>query len=95
LFISGKEVKIHSPIEAKRHGIALLTEDRRSTGIFPVLSVEDNALISGIDNYTKFNFVVDGKRGKSDVKKHIDMLQVKTPSLKTLIQFLSGGINKK
>ncbi|WP_026486471.1 sugar ABC transporter ATP-binding protein [Caldanaerobius polysaccharolyticus] len=95
LFISGKEVKIHSPIEAKRHGIALLTEDRRSTGIFPVLSVEDNALISGIDNYTKFNFVVDGKRGKSDVKKHIDMLQVKTPSLKTLIQFLSGGNQQK
>ncbi|SHF40814.1 methyl-galactoside transport system ATP-binding protein [Caldanaerobius fijiensis DSM 17918] len=95
IFISGKEVKIRNPIDAKRHGIALLTEDRRNTGIFPVLSVEDNALISSIDNYIDYKFVLNQRRAINDIRSFIDRLQVKTPSLKTAIQFLSGGNQQK
>mgnify|MGYP002235683872 FL=1 len=42
IFIHGKEVKIRSPRDAKKHHIALLTEERRATGIFPMLNIVDN-----------------------------------------------------
>src|SRR5690606_42165475 len=42
IYKDGKELKIKSPRDAIKHHIALLTEERRVTGIFPVLSVKDN-----------------------------------------------------
>ena len=51
IFINGKEVKIKSPIDAKKYKIALLTEERRATGIFPVLSVLENTVIANVDKY--------------------------------------------
>jgi methyl-galactoside transport system ATP-binding protein len=93
--INGKEVTIQNPIQAKAHKIALLTEERRTTGIFPVLSVLDNTLIANIRSYVGKLFLLNKKRGASDVGKIIDTLRVKTPSAATLIQNLSGGNQHK
>lgn len=95
VILNGKEVKIKSPIEAKKYGIALLTEERRATGIFQVLSVEDNTLIASLDNYVKYKFVLDQKKGFKDVDESIKVLRTKTPSAKTQIQNLSGGNQQK
>lgn len=95
IFIKGKEVKISSPEVAKQYGMALLTEDRRSTGIFPMLSVEDNTVIAAINRYMRNKFMVDKEKSKRDVKEVIRKLDTKTPSLKTQIQFLSGGNQQK
>lgn len=95
VILNGKEVKIKSPIEAKKHGIALLTEERRATGIFQVLSVEDNTLVASLDNYVKYKFVLDQKKGFKDVDESIKVLRTKTPSAKTQIQNLSGGNQQK
>lgn len=95
IYIQGKEVDIKSPVDAKKYGMALVTEDRRSTGIFPMLSVEENTLIAAINRYMKHKFVVDQDEGKKDVGKVIDKLSIKTPSTKTQIQFLSGGNQQK
>lgn len=95
VILNGKEVKIKNPIEAKKHGIALLTEERRATGIFQVLSVEDNTLVASLDNYVKYKFVLDQKKGFKDVDESIKVLRTKTPSAKTQIQNLSGGNQQK
>jgi methyl-galactoside transport system ATP-binding protein len=93
--INGREVSIHNPIQAKSHKIALLTEERRTTGIFPVLSVLDNTLIANIGSYVGRLFLLNRKRGISDVQKAVETLRVKTPSAATLIQNLSGGNQQK
>lgn len=93
--LNGREVKVHHPIDAIRYKIALLTEERRVTGIFPVLNISDNTLIANWKNYTKPTGLLDLKRGEVDVKKSIDQLRVKTPSSRTLIQNLSGGNQQK
>jgi methyl-galactoside transport system ATP-binding protein len=93
--INGKEVSIQSPIQAKSHKIALLTEERRTTGIFPILSVLDNVIIANIRSYVGKALLLDKKRGVQDAEKSIDMLSVKTPSAATLIQNLSGGNQQK
>jgi methyl-galactoside transport system ATP-binding protein len=95
VWINGELVAIQNPIQAKAHRIALLTEERRTTGIFPVLSVLDNTLIANIGSYVGKLRLLNQKRGASDVKKIVDTLRVKTPSVATLIQNLSGGNQQK
>jgi methyl-galactoside transport system ATP-binding protein len=92
--LNGKPVKIKSPEEAKRYKMALLTEDRRLSGIFSVLSVLENVVIANLARYVRL-FLLDDKRCKADGEKSIQLLKIKTPSLKTLVKDLSGGNQQK
>ena len=62
VYLHGREVKIDSPVTAKKLGLALLTEERRATGIFPVLDVLENTTIANIHDYVKPNKLLDEKR---------------------------------
>jgi methyl-galactoside transport system ATP-binding protein len=93
--IAGRPVRIKSPIDAKKHKIALLTEERRVTGIFPVLSVHENTLIANLSRYVTPYMLLDERRGSLDVERSIEMLRVKTPTAKTLMKNLSGGNQQK
>ncbi len=93
--IDGKKVNINSPQDAKKHGLALLTEERRVTGIFPVLSVHENGAIANLDRYQKPYFLLDGKKKKTEVDKMIEKLRTKTPTTKVQIMNLSGGNQQK
>ena len=92
--INGKPQKIGNPIKAKRLKLALLTEERRATGIIPMLSVKDNMLIANLQKYIRFGLLSE-KKGSVDTKRSIDMLRVKTPSEKSAIRDLSGGNQQK
>ncbi|MCL2684013.1 MAG: sugar ABC transporter ATP-binding protein, partial [Synergistaceae bacterium] len=91
----GKQIKIKRPKDAIKHKIALLTEDRRHTGIFGVLSVIDNVAIASLRNYLKFLISLDFKKIDALVRENISKLSIKTPSGKTLVQNLSGGNQQK
>jgi methyl-galactoside transport system ATP-binding protein len=95
MFIKGKEVKIKSPIVAKKNKIALLTEERRATGIFPVLSILENTVIANQSKYITSYGILNDKLRKNDTDKSIEKLKVKTTSYKTKIQDLSGGNQQK
>ncbi len=90
----GKEINIKSVRDAKSNGIALLTEERRATGVFPILSVLDNTVIASQRKYSKAGVLNGGKRIVA-AKKSNEQLNVKTPSLETLMQNLSGGNQQK
>lgn len=92
--IKGEKVEIHTPIDAIANKIALLTEDRRRTGIFPMLSVYYNIVCSNMKRYTKKTFL-DYKMMKKDVDEYIDSVNIKTSSPQALIQNLSGGNQQK
>ncbi len=93
--IRGKEARIQNSIQAKTQRLALLTEDRRTTGIFPVLSVYDNTLIANISRYIGKFGLLRMRQGTGDVQKSIDLLRVKTPNQTTRIESLSGGNQQK
>ena len=95
VIFNGKELHINSPKDAIDNGIALITEDRRGTGIFGVLSVSDNVAIASISDYLHYLFLLNHKDIKKVVDKSIDELQIKTPSNDTLIKSLSGGNQQK
>lgn len=91
----GEEIEINRPADAIENGIALLTEDRRSTGIFGVLSVSDNVAIASIDQYVQSTKLLNQKAIDKVVDDSIDRLDIRTPSNKTRISALSGGNQQK
>ncbi|MBE5811513.1 MAG: sugar ABC transporter ATP-binding protein [Clostridiales bacterium] len=95
IFYKGKEMKINRPKDAIDQGIALLTEDRRGSGIMGVLSVADNISISSLNNYLDMGFLINGKKVENLVQENVKKMNIKTPSSKTQIKSLSGGNQQK
>jgi len=92
--IKGQRVEIKSPRDAIKHGMALLTEDRKLTGIMGVLSVRDNMMIASLRNYSKAGFL--NKRIINETcAREKTRLELKTPSMDQLIRLLSGGNQQK
>lgn len=92
---NGKELKISRPKDAIDQGIAMLTEDRRGSGIMGVLSVADNISISSLQKYLDFGFCINDKKVEQLVQDNVQKMAIKTPSSKTLIKSLSGGNQQK
>jgi methyl-galactoside transport system ATP-binding protein len=97
--INGKKVKIKGPLTAIKNGLALLTEDRRGSGIIPGLSLIENTVVANQAAYTKKytvgGFFISAKKKKADAEKYIDVFSIKTPSVRQEIQYLSGGNQQK
>ncbi|WP_073507920.1 galactose/methyl galactoside ABC transporter ATP-binding protein MglA [Streptobacillus notomytis] len=92
--IHDKVIKITSSKEARENGLALITEERRATGIFSMLDIRFNSIISNVKNYTKFGLINNNKVEK-DTSWVIDSMKVKTPSQFQSIGNLSGGNQQK
>ena len=95
VLLNGKEVLNHSAHEAIQNGFALVTEERRSTGIYSQLDISFNSLIANMDKYQDKLGLLSDKKMKSDTQWVIDSMRVKTPSQKTSIGSLSGGNQQK
>jgi len=92
--INGKEVSIKQPADAIRNGMALLTEDRKLTGLYLNASVRENMFIANKNRYMLGPFVNFGRIGK-DCEKMRGLMRIKTPSLMEIIRNLSGGNQQK
>ncbi len=93
--IDGRPVKIDNPKTAMAHKLALLTEDRKETGLFLMLSVLENMELAALtDRYVQGGFVAQSAlNGICDTMKNT--LRVKTPHLQERIENLSGGNQQK
>ena len=91
----GKELTINQPQDAIKNGIAMLTEDRRATGILGVLSIADNVSIASLNKYLIGGVMLDDNKIEKLVQDNVAKLSIKTPSSKTQIQSLSGGNQQK
>ena len=95
IIINGKKVNIRNPKEATENRLALITEERRTTGIFSMLDIKFNSIISNIKSYKGFVGLLDDGKIEKDTQWVIDSMRVKTPSQKTQIGSLSGGNQQK
>jgi inositol transport system ATP-binding protein len=94
IMVRGKTVRISSPNDAIKHGMALLTEDRKLTGIMGVLPVRDNIMIASLGAYAKGGFL--RKRVIDETcRREKTRLEIKTPSMDQVIKLLSGGNQQK
>lgn len=92
--LNGKPVKNRNAREAIKNGFALLTEERRATGIFGILNIRENTTISSLNKCRTGPFVSKQKQ-KKNTEWCIDAMRVKTPDQETKIRSLSGGNQQK
>ena len=90
----GKPIQNKTPKDAIANGFAMLTEERRATGIFGGMSILFNSVIANIKNYRK-GILLSNATMKTDTQWVIESMRVKTPSQKTHIRSLSGGNQQK
>ena len=95
IVLNGKTVKNKNPEDAIKNGFALVTEERRSTGIFSMLDIAFNSVISNLDRYKNKFRLLKNKDMEKDTKWIVDSMRVKTPSYTTKIGSLSGGNQQK
>ena len=81
--------------ESIKNGFALLTEERRATGIFGCLNIRENTVISSLKRHKRFGLYLSEKTQRQDTQYYIDAMRTKTPSQETKIRSLSGGNQQK
>ncbi|MBX3061902.1 MAG: sugar ABC transporter ATP-binding protein [Anaerolineae bacterium] len=93
-YVDGREIRISSPRDAIRHGIALLTEDRKQQGLLLQMSVRENISLSVLGRLTRGLFT--NRQVESDLAgKYIRELSIRTPSQLQQVINLSGGNQQK
>ena len=83
------------PKESIKNGFALLTEERRATGIFGIRDIRENTVISSLKDYLMGGICLSDKQMKEKTEWAIQAMHIKTPSQKTQIRSLSGGNQQK
>lgn len=91
---NGKGIEIRNVSDSIKNDIIMLSEDRRRYGIIPVRSVMENASISSLEKVIYGGFAHE-KEERQIVGEYFKKMNVKTPTLETTIQSLSGGNQQK
>ncbi len=94
ILISGNQVHIHTPRDAIRNGICLLTEDRKAQGLILKHSVRENFGLPNLDLFCRGPFV-DQKREKRELNSYVASLKIKLTSTERQVGNLSGGNQQK
>jgi methyl-galactoside transport system ATP-binding protein len=95
ILLNGKSVANKDAHEAINNGFALVTEERRATGIYSNLDITFNSLVVNVAQYKTKSGLLSNKKMKSDTQWVIDSMSVKTPTHQTNIGSLSGGNQQK
>ena len=93
--LDGQPCFNRNPGESIKNGFALLTEERRATGIFGCLSIRENTVISSLKRHLRFGLYLNEKSQREDTQYYIDAMHTKTPTQETKIRSLSGGNQQK
>ena len=94
IYIDGKRVMNRNARESVVNKFAMLTEERRATGIFAIRDIQANTTISSLKKYKRWPFLSD-KKMREATEWGINSMRTKTPSQKTQIRALSGGNQQK
>jgi inositol transport system ATP-binding protein len=94
IWIHGKQARIRAPSDAIAHGLGMLTEDRKQTGIMGVLSVRDNMTVASLRRFSPGG-ILNKRKMDQACRAQREALAIKTPSLAQLISLLSGGNQQK
>lgn len=94
MWLNGEKVDIRSPKDAIRHGMGYVTEERKQTGFIWVHSIRENLTLACLKKISP-RWFVRKKQEKEMAQKMFDRLDVKAPSLETMMVNLSGGNQQK
>ena len=90
IFVNGREVFIRTPMDAIRHGIALVADDRKTKGLVLNASLRDNIALAG----SRDLFIRAAHETREAARLAAD-LRIKSAGLGQAVQYLSGGNQQK
>lgn len=94
VYVKGKKVKVHGPSDIIKEGVALITEDRRVTGLNLTGTVNDNIAMVAIKKLLRNGLYSKSKARKASAE-YIEKLKIRTPSGDQIVGNLSGGNQQK
>lgn len=94
IYINKNLIKLSSPSDAIKNGIAFMSEDRIGTGLFKTLNIADNIISSNIWNIVN-GYFVDSIRQERIANLYIKRLGIKPNQISQKIAYLSGGNQQK
>ena len=92
--IAGRVVRLSSPLDAIRAGVALVPEDRKKQGLVLEMAVRHNVSLASLRDYQCAGFVRQSDE-RALVQRMTERLDVRTPTLTQPVQHLSGGNQQK
>jgi ribose transport system ATP-binding protein len=95
VLLNGKPTMIHSPAEAIEKGIGLVTDDRKGKSLVLGLPVRINCTLAALRTFAQRLGIVNRSREYRAVRQQVDSLNIRTPSIETLVGNLSGGNQQK
>lgn len=97
IVLNSNRLKMRSPRDAVKAGFALVPKERLVEALFPSMSVRANISLSSLQHFLFERVVRLVQRGKerTAVKRLVKMLNVKTATIETRIDALSGGNQQK
>ena len=94
ILVRGEPVRIGSPVDAGRHGIALVTEDRKERGLHLAATIEENVALPSIHALARFG-VRDFAAEAAVARKVVKDLGVRCTGIEQVAATLSGGNQQK
>ena len=88
------KIENKTPLDALNHSMSYVPAERKVEGVNLAMDIKENITLSNIKGFVK-NHLLDLKKEKEIAKKWVEELGVKTPSLETLSDSLSGGNQQK
>lgn len=95
IFVNEQPVRIQSPIEAIKHGLALVPEDRKAHGLILDQKIKTNISITILNQLEKWGIVLHNRKETNLSKEYIQQLGIKTHSENNIAGNLSGGNQQK
>jgi ribose transport system ATP-binding protein len=92
--LAGYNLELNSPLDAIRAGLALVPEDRKLQGVILEMAVDENTTLASLRLDTRGGFR-NLRREGALAEQMTRQLDVRTPSLRQLVQYLSGGNQQK
>ncbi len=94
IFLSDAKVELKNVESSIKNKLVMLSEDRRRFGIIPVRDVKENTTLSSLKKIF-YNGFLHSKEEISSVNDMCSKMNVKTPTISTAIEALSGGNQQK
>jgi ribose transport system ATP-binding protein len=93
--LNGSHVRIKSPNDAIRAGIAYISDDRKGDGLVLIRSANENIALPSLANRTRAGVLIDEQQERSFVERLIEQLEIKLTGRDQLVSNLSGGNQQK
>ena len=94
ILLEGKPVDLNSPRTSVGAGLGLVPEDRKQQGLVLGMAVYENITMATLNRLTRA-LVIDSAQERAIASKYVDQLRIRTPGIRQLVKYLSGGNQQK